>query len=122
MRNFNQHAETMPNTNIRAQVRAIRELTQLFLWERIVYLLASVASITLFFTVTIISIYTGELTAPSRFILIGNTGVFGLFIGRVLSMWNKAIDVIAPDLTRSRKNIVSRIWAWVSDKLLPDEM
>ena len=112
----------MPGTNIHAQVRAIRELTQLFLWERIVYLLASIASIILFFVVTIISIYKNELSAPSRSILISNTGVFGLFIGRVLSMWNKAISVIAPDVASSRKNVLGRVWAWIADKILPDEI
>lgn len=112
----------MSNAEIRAQVRAIKEITRLFLWERVVYLLSSIASIVLFFVVTIVSIHRGDFSPPSRVLLIGNTGAFILLVGRVKNMWDKAIYVIAPSIAPTRKSVLTRVWAWVSDKIFPDEL
>jgi hypothetical protein len=85
----------MPTDDIKARMDAVERLTNLFRMERIVYLIITTMSLAILLTSAVVllinkSAGTVELTG-----LFGSSGLITYSTGRLLAMWNQALQLLA---------------------------
>jgi hypothetical protein len=85
----------MPSDNIKDRMDAVERLTNLFRMERIVYLTITTMSLAILLTSAAVllinkSAGTVELTG-----LFGSSGLITYSTGRLLAMWNQALQLLA---------------------------
>lgn len=76
------------------KLNALERLTTLFRLERIVHLVVTTLSLALLFTSTIIQIYKGQAGRVELMLMFGASGLITYSTGRLLVMWNQALEVI----------------------------
>jgi len=81
---------------------AVEKLIGLFRLERIVHLIVTTLSLALLLTSTAIQIYKGQAGRVELTLMFGASGLITYSTGRLLVMWNQALQVITE--TRSRRN------------------
>jgi hypothetical protein len=85
----------MTDPTLGDRVAAIERITALFKWERQVYLVLTTASALVIIISGVYGIYKNGLDIPVATLMFGSTGVVTFSIGRLLTMWNRAIDIVA---------------------------
>jgi hypothetical protein len=85
----------MSSDDIKARMDAVERLTNLFRMERIVYLVITTMSLAVLLTSAVVllvnkSAGTIELTG-----LFGSSGLITYSTGRLLAMWNQALQLLA---------------------------
>jgi hypothetical protein len=85
----------MPNKEMEQRLEVVERLTQLFRFERMVYLSVSLAALIVLFTMAIVLIVR---QGPSKdaISLFGPSGVITYSTARLLRMWHDALDRILP--------------------------
>jgi hypothetical protein len=93
------------------RLEAVEKLTTLFRLERIVHLVVTTFSLALLLTSTAIQICKGQAGRVELTLMFGASGLITYSTGRLLVMWNQALEVITG--TRSRTK-----WTRLSKKKL----
>ena len=93
-------------SDLNEKLAAVERLTALFRLERIVHLIVTTLSLALLLTSTVIQIYKGQAGRVELTLMFGASGLITYSTGRLLVMWNQALDVITG--TRKRNGRDSR--------------
>jgi hypothetical protein len=91
------------------RVNAVGKLIALFRLERMVHLIVTTLSLALLFTSTAIQIAKGQAGRVELMLMFGASGLITYSTGRLLVMWNQALEVVTgkpskSKWTRSSKN------------------
>ena len=85
-----------PEPSFKERVEALKEVTNLFRFERTVYLVLTASAVVLLLvSATVLIVKEGPdlaLLTP----LFGSTGLIAFTVGRVLRMWDRALDILQP--------------------------
>lgn len=84
------------------RLKAVERLTALFSLERMVHLIVTTLSLALLLTSTVIQIYKGQAGRVELTLMFGASGLITYSTGRLLVMWNQALEMIAG--TKSKTN------------------
>lgn len=84
----------MPRNEINEKVRAIKEITSEFRLERIVYLSGTAICLVLLLVTVILALIRREMGSPEVVGLFGSGGGFVVMTGRLLHMWNRAMNLL----------------------------
>ena len=82
--------------DLKARVEAVRELTRIFMFERIVYLVAtSLAAAMAIFSASSIAL-TRQATTAELTLLFGSSGMLTYSVNRLIFMWYEALKRLMP--------------------------
>ena len=84
----------MGKNEINDRVRAIKEITSEFRLERFVYLAGTVICLILLLVTVILGLIRREIGSAEVVSMFGSGGGFLVMTGRLLHMWNRAINVL----------------------------
>lgn len=86
----------MAEQNLTEKIGAIRELLQIFKFERIVYLAVTIISLLLLLASAIALMIKGKAGSIELVGLFGSAGAITYTAGRLLRMWAEALRVLYP--------------------------
>ena len=95
--------KAMPNESLKNRVEAIQSLTAMFRFERFIYMGIILLCLLILIITVAMALFGGEESiSNSAFIttMFGSGGIITSMTGRLLHMWNRAIDLMqnhAPD-------------------------
>ena len=79
---------------LQRRILIIKQLLELFRWERYIYLTITVLSLVLMIVSAIVILLTGEAKLPEIVGLFFSSGGITYTIGRLLQMWNDALKLV----------------------------
>ncbi len=89
----------MPDDSLKYKVEAVRTLTDMFRFERFVYMGIILLCLVILLTTVAMALFGGqESISNAAFIttMFGSGGIITSMTGRLLHMWNRAIDLMQP--------------------------
>jgi hypothetical protein len=84
----------MPET-LQVRVEAVKQVTELFRMERMVYLSATGISLAMLITSAIVLMVRNQASNAELAALFGSSGLITYTAGRLLFMWNQAMRILA---------------------------
>jgi hypothetical protein len=78
------------------KIEVVRQLTQMFKFERLVYLSITIVSLMMLLGSAIALIVKGQAGIPELGLLFGSSGLITYTASRLLFMWNEALRRIFP--------------------------
>ena len=82
--------------NLKERLEVVKELTNLFKFERMVYLVITILSLIMLMSSAVSLMIKGQ-TAPAELtMLFGSSGSITYTAGRLLFMWNEALKRLIP--------------------------
>ncbi|MDT0636020.1 hypothetical protein [Spectribacter hydrogenoxidans] len=84
----------MPQQPLTDRVQAVREVTSLFRVERFVYLAIIVVCLLVLIVLVVMAAQRGEMRTAEIVPMFGSGGVISVMTGRLLHMWNRAVDLL----------------------------
>src|SRR5437868_11085746 len=84
------------------RVNAVGRLIALFRLERMVHLIVTTLSLALLFTSTAIQIAKGQAGRVELMLMFGASGLITYSTGRLLVMWNQALEVVTGKRSKSK--------------------
>jgi hypothetical protein len=95
-------------SDINERLEAVERLTALFRLERIVHLIVTTLSLALLFTSTAIQIAKGQAGRVELTLMFGASGLITYSTGRLLVMWNQALEVITGTRAKTKWTPLSK--------------
>lgn len=84
----------MVSSNISTRIQAIKEITSLFRLERFVYLTSIVVCLLILLIGVVSSLIKGSMGSAEITSIFGSGGAITIMTGRLLHMWNRAINLL----------------------------
>lgn len=92
-----------PDNDFQQRVRAVKELIEIFRFERTVYLAISAVSFTALLVTAFVVLQRGGGAASGQVLaLFGSSGAIGVTGGRLLKMWSDALAFINTLVTKEQ--------------------
>jgi len=85
----------MTPEDMKARMDAVERLTNLFRWERMVYLIVTGLSLAMLLTSAGVLLAHGKAGTAELTGLFGSSGLITYSTGRLLFMWNQALKLLA---------------------------
>jgi hypothetical protein len=85
----------MTDPTLGDRVAAIERITALFKWERQVYLVLTTTSALIIISSGVYGLFKNGLDVTVATLMFGSTGLVTLSVARLLTMWNRAIEMVA---------------------------
>jgi hypothetical protein len=85
----------MTPEDMKARMDAVERLTNLFRWERMVYLIVTGLSLAMLLTSAGVLLAQGRAGTAELTGLFGSSGLITYSTGRLLFMWNQALKLLA---------------------------
>ena len=82
--------------DLKARMEVVKELTNLFRFERAVYLGVSIISLVMLIGSALSLLWKGQAGAAELMMLFGSSGLITYSTGRLLFMWNEALRRLIP--------------------------
>lgn len=82
--------------NIKEKLEVVKKLTELFKFERMVYLIITIISLIMLVISAISLMIAGKAGTIELSMLFGSSGLITYTAGRLLYMWNEALKRIVP--------------------------
>jgi hypothetical protein len=77
------------------RLQAVERLVKVFRVERFTYLVVTGLALLLMFASAVVLLIRHELTIPTLTLLFGSSGLISYSIGRLLKMWDQAIELVS---------------------------
>lgn len=88
--------------NLKERLEVVRELTDLFKFERRVYLVVTILSLIMLMGSALSLMIKGQAGTAELTILFGSSGLITYSAGRLLYMWTEALKRLMPSNERER--------------------
>jgi hypothetical protein len=82
------------DNRIDIRVTAVKDLTELFRLERLVYIAATTVALAIILTVAFITIRAGKADNANLTLLFGSSGILGYTANRLIVMWTMSIQLV----------------------------
>lgn len=83
-------------TSIEQRMEVVERLTNLFKFERMVYLVVTIISLIMLLSSGVSLLLKGEVGTAELVLLFGSAGTITYTVGRLLFMWNEALKRLMP--------------------------
>ena len=96
--------DNMADNNLSERIQAVKEITALFRVERLVYVTSIIVCLIILLISVTIALIKNEFSSGELTSMFGSGGVITFMTGRLLHMWNRAINLLDNPDKESGKN------------------
>lgn len=80
--------------DLNARVDVVKQLTELFRLERLIYIVATAIAVLLILVIAAVTVKYHGANSENLTLLFGSTGVVGYTGNRLIVMWTKSLEVV----------------------------